>query len=108
MRQEFKEASEFDFRLKGERFDLNGQVVQKRFNQGKVVVFSPPDSRISFHERTRNEALARKLAEIQQYEFSGEYREGPRNEFSEADHLYFVPHDTIVGITPAWQYRIPE
>lgn len=78
----------------------------KRGNRGKVVVFNPPGARSSAHERNRNEALARKLADIKEYDFAGEYSEGLRNEGSEADHLYFVPHETIVGTTLARQLGI--
>ena len=80
--------------------------MQNRRNYGKVVTFDPPGAHTALHERKRNEALARKLAEIKGYEFAGEYREGLIDQVSDAPDIYFVPHDTIIGRSLAQQLGI--
>jgi len=65
---------------------------------GRVFILDCGDEPTAFHERQRNEALARLIAQIKGCRFGGKY--DSRDE-QEPGRPYFVPHKTFVGIDAA-------
>lgn len=71
-----------------------------------VVTYSGglDDEMVSEHIRTRNEALARMIAELTGGTFAGEY--DPTQDYLQPP--YFVPHRTLVGADAARRVGIPS
>ena len=61
---------------------------------GKVVMLDCGTESIAYFEQKRHESLARMIAELKGYEFAGEY--DPKCDGTAG--LYFVPHQTLIGM----------
>ena len=65
---------------------------------GRVFILDCGDEPTAFHERQRNEALARLIAEIKGCRFGGRY---DSRDQQPSGQPYFVPYKTVVGVKAA-------
>ena len=65
---------------------------------GRVFIVDCGDEPTAFHERQRNEALARLIAQIKGCRFGGKY---DSHDQQDTGRPYFVPHKTVVGVDAA-------
>jgi hypothetical protein len=73
--------------------------------QGTVVKYSNPDCEpVAMHEKVTQTEIAKKLAVLKNYNFSGDY--DPLNPY--ARPLYFVPRDSLVGLETAREIGVRD